>query len=180
MQYLSCSQEIKGLREELASRLNSNETLELIREKEEQIRELLEEGESLRLFNVFSETWQYSQWLDKNIYCFILAESGSLLRVCLFTCFFWLGEKLSKQQLQHSNIIKKLRVKERESDAQITKQTKKLKEQEEELKHLQQVRDTAFKAVLSVVKCIQCWVQEISNTKKKCFENLLILLSPKM
>uniref|UniRef100_A0A8C2BNS5 TATA element modulatory factor 1 n=1 Tax=Cyprinus carpio TaxID=7962 RepID=A0A8C2BNS5_CYPCA len=86
--------EIKGLREELASRLNSNETLELIREKEEQIRELLEEG-----------------------------------------------EKLSKQQLQHSNIIKKLRVKERESDAQITKQTKKLKEQEEELKHLQQVLD---------------------------------------
>ncbi len=148
MHHLSWSQEIKGLREELASRLNSNETLELIREKEEQIRELLEEGESLRLFNVFSETWQYSHWLgwlywDKNIYCFILAESGSLLRVCLFTCFFWLGEKLSKQQLQHSNIIKKLRVKERESDAQITKQTKKLKEQEEELKHLQQVRDTA-------------------------------------
>ncbi|XP_059385302.1 TATA element modulatory factor-like isoform X3 [Carassius carassius] len=86
--------EIKGLREELASRLNSNETLELIKEKEEQIRELLEEG-----------------------------------------------EKLSKQQLQHSNIIKKLRVKERESDSQITKQTKKLKEQEEELKNLQQVLD---------------------------------------
>lgn len=56
MHHLSWSQEIKGLREELASRLNSNETLELIREKEEQIRELLEEGESLRLFNVFSET----------------------------------------------------------------------------------------------------------------------------
>uniref|UniRef100_A0A8C1USM1 TATA element modulatory factor 1 n=1 Tax=Cyprinus carpio TaxID=7962 RepID=A0A8C1USM1_CYPCA len=87
--------EINGLREELASRLNSNETLELIKEKEEQIRELLEEG-----------------------------------------------EKLSKQQLQHSNIIKKLRVKERESDSQITKQTKKLKEQEEELKHLQQVLDS--------------------------------------
>ncbi|KAI7794980.1 putative TATA element modulatory factor [Triplophysa rosa] len=86
--------EIKGLREELASRLNSNETLELIKEKEEQIRELLEEG-----------------------------------------------EKLSKQQLQHSNIIKKLRVKEKECDAQITKQTRKLKEQEEELKHLQQVLD---------------------------------------
>nr|XP_055040239.1 TATA element modulatory factor-like isoform X1 [Misgurnus anguillicaudatus] len=51
------------------------------------------------------------------------------------------GEKLSKQQLQHSNIIKKLRVKEKESDAQIIKQSKKLKEQEEELKHLQQVLD---------------------------------------
>ncbi|XP_041743603.2 TATA element modulatory factor [Coregonus clupeaformis] len=86
--------EIKGMREELSTRLNSNETMEIIREKEEQIRELLEEG-----------------------------------------------EKLSKQQLQHSNIIKKLRVKEKESETKISKQNKKLKEQEEELKHLQQVLD---------------------------------------
>ncbi|KAG7319261.1 hypothetical protein KOW79_017735 [Hemibagrus wyckioides] len=86
--------EIKGLREELSTRFNSTETLELIREKEEQIRGLLEEG-----------------------------------------------EKLSKQQLQHSNIIKKLRAKEKESDTKISKQSKKLKEQEEELKQLQQVLD---------------------------------------
>uniref|UniRef100_A0A8C9VGS6 TATA element modulatory factor 1 n=1 Tax=Scleropages formosus TaxID=113540 RepID=A0A8C9VGS6_SCLFO len=51
------------------------------------------------------------------------------------------GEKLSKQHLQHSNIIKKLRAKEKENENLITKQTKKLKEQEEELKHLQQVLD---------------------------------------
>ncbi|KAK3513008.1 hypothetical protein QTP70_035182 [Hemibagrus guttatus] len=51
------------------------------------------------------------------------------------------GEKLSKQQLQHSNIIKKLRTKEKESDTKISKQSKKLKEQEEELKQLQQVLD---------------------------------------
>ncbi|XP_029359045.1 TATA element modulatory factor isoform X3 [Echeneis naucrates] len=51
------------------------------------------------------------------------------------------GEKLSKQQLQHSNIIKKLRVKEKESDSKIIKQQKKMKEFEEELKHLQQVLD---------------------------------------
>ena len=51
------------------------------------------------------------------------------------------GEKLSKQQLQHSNIIKKLRVKEKDCDGRIIKQSKKLKEQEEELKHLQQVGD---------------------------------------
>lgn len=50
-----------------------------------------------------------------------------------------LGEKLSKQQLQHSNIIKKLRVKEKESETILTKQSKKLKENEEELRHLQQV-----------------------------------------
>lgn len=84
--------EIKGLREELSMRLNSSDTLEIIREKEEQIRGLLEEG-----------------------------------------------EKLSKQQLQHSNIIKKLRVKEKDSDAKIIKHQKKLKEQEEELRQLQQV-----------------------------------------
>uniref|UniRef100_A0A3Q3IW91 TATA element modulatory factor 1 TATA binding domain-containing protein n=1 Tax=Monopterus albus TaxID=43700 RepID=A0A3Q3IW91_MONAL len=86
--------EIKGLREELSLRLNASDTMELIREKEEQIRGLLEEG-----------------------------------------------EKLSKQQLQHSNIIKKLRVKEKESDTRVAKQQKKIKEQEEELKHLQQVLD---------------------------------------
>ncbi|KAF4093582.1 hypothetical protein AMELA_G00003590 [Ameiurus melas] len=86
--------EIKGLREELSTRFNSTETLELIREKEEQIRGLLEEG-----------------------------------------------EKLSKQQLQHSNIIKKLRAKEKESDTLISKQSKKLKEQEDELQQLQQVLD---------------------------------------
>uniref|UniRef100_A0A7N8XA06 TATA element modulatory factor 1 n=1 Tax=Mastacembelus armatus TaxID=205130 RepID=A0A7N8XA06_9TELE len=86
--------EIKGLREELSTRLNSSDTMEIIREKEEQIRGLLEEG-----------------------------------------------EKLSKQQLQHSNIIKKLRVKEKDSDTKITKQQKKIREQEEELKHLQQVLD---------------------------------------
>lgn len=32
------------------------------------------------------------------------------------------GEKLSKQQLQHSNIIKKLRVKEKENDALVKSQ----------------------------------------------------------
>uniref|UniRef100_A0A8C5DFK5 TATA element modulatory factor 1 TATA binding domain-containing protein n=1 Tax=Gouania willdenowi TaxID=441366 RepID=A0A8C5DFK5_GOUWI len=86
--------EIKGLREELSTRLNSSDTMEIIKEKEEQIRGLLEEG-----------------------------------------------EKLSKQQLQHCNIIKKLRVKEKESETTITKQQKKIKEQEEELIHLQQVLD---------------------------------------
>uniref|UniRef100_A0A3P9KN88 TATA element modulatory factor 1 n=1 Tax=Oryzias latipes TaxID=8090 RepID=A0A3P9KN88_ORYLA len=86
--------EIKGLREELSTRLNPSDTMEIIKEKEEQIRGLLEEG-----------------------------------------------EKLSKQQLQHSNIIKKLRVKEKESDSKIMKQQKKIKEQEDELGHLQEILD---------------------------------------
>lgn len=59
--------------------------------------------------------------------------------------FFLSGEKLSKQQLQHSNIIKKLRVKEKENDATITKQSKKLKEQEDELQQLQQVNIFLFR-----------------------------------
>uniref|UniRef100_A0A803SZY9 TATA element modulatory factor 1 n=1 Tax=Anolis carolinensis TaxID=28377 RepID=A0A803SZY9_ANOCA len=58
----AAKKEVKNLKEDLATRLNSNETAELLKEKDEQIKGLLEEG-----------------------------------------------EKLSKQQLQSSNIIKKLR-----------------------------------------------------------------------
>ncbi|XP_048345933.1 TATA element modulatory factor [Sphaerodactylus townsendi] len=51
------------------------------------------------------------------------------------------GEKLSKQQLLNSNIIKKLRAKEKERDNSYSKQSKKVKELEEELQHLKQVLD---------------------------------------
>lgn len=44
--FFCVKQEIKGLREELSTRLNSSDTLEIIREKEEQIRGLLEEGKA--------------------------------------------------------------------------------------------------------------------------------------
>lgn len=53
---------------------------------------------------------------------------------------FLTGEKLSKQQLHNSNIIKKLRAKEKERENINTKQNKKIKELEEELQHLKQVR----------------------------------------
>ncbi|XP_063282870.1 TATA element modulatory factor isoform X2 [Pelobates fuscus] len=86
--------EAKTMKEELATRLHSSETAELMREKDEQIKGLLEEG-----------------------------------------------EKLSKQQLHNSNIIKKLRVKEKEHDQTITRQTKKIREQEEELQLLKQTLD---------------------------------------
>ncbi|XP_060540274.1 TATA element modulatory factor isoform X1 [Pantherophis guttatus] len=88
----TAKKEIKVLKEDLATRLNSNETAELLKEKDEQIKELLEEG-----------------------------------------------EKLSKQQLQNSNIIKKLRAKEKERENTNTKQNKKIKELEEELQHLKQM-----------------------------------------
>ncbi|XP_076242030.1 TATA element modulatory factor isoform X2 [Calliopsis andreniformis] len=46
------------------------------------------------------------------------------------------GEKLSKQQLQHSNIIKKLRAKEKENDALIKNQKEQIDEQTSELERL--------------------------------------------
>ncbi|KAH0630260.1 hypothetical protein JD844_013077 [Phrynosoma platyrhinos] len=90
----AAKKEVKVLKEDLATRLNSNETTELLKEKDEQIKGLMEEG-----------------------------------------------EKLSKQQLQSSNIIKKLRAKEKERENINTKQNKKIKELEDELQHLKQVLD---------------------------------------
>ncbi|XP_033921972.1 TATA element modulatory factor [Melopsittacus undulatus] len=90
----AAKKEMKTVKEELATRLNTNETAELLKEKEEQIKGLMEEG-----------------------------------------------EKLSKQQLHNSTIIKKLRAKEKERENVNTKQTKKIKEMEEELQHLKQVLD---------------------------------------
>uniref|UniRef100_A0A8B9Q2F9 TATA element modulatory factor 1 n=1 Tax=Apteryx owenii TaxID=8824 RepID=A0A8B9Q2F9_APTOW len=90
----AAKKEVKNVKEELATRLNCNETAELLKEKDEQIKGLMEEG-----------------------------------------------EKLSKQQLHNSNIIKKLRAKEKERENTNTKQNKKIKEMEEELQHLKQVLD---------------------------------------
>ncbi|XP_007447704.1 PREDICTED: TATA element modulatory factor [Lipotes vexillifer] len=90
----AAKKEIKSIKEELATRLNSSETADLLKEKDEQIRGLMEEG-----------------------------------------------EKLSKQQLHNSNIIKKLRAKDRENENIIAKLNKKVKDLEEELQHLKQVLD---------------------------------------
>ncbi|XP_071106362.1 TATA element modulatory factor-like isoform X2 [Haliotis cracherodii] len=51
------------------------------------------------------------------------------------------GEKLSKQQLQSNNIIKKLRSKEKENESVLSSQKKKLEEQKTELEHLRKVCD---------------------------------------
>ncbi|XP_058534409.1 TATA element modulatory factor isoform X2 [Ochotona princeps] len=90
----AAKKEVKNIKEELATRLNSSQTADLLKEKDEQIRGLMEEG-----------------------------------------------EKLSKQQLHNSNIIKKLRAKDKESENTITRLNKKVKELEEELQHLKQVLD---------------------------------------
>nr|XP_044991879.1 TATA element modulatory factor [Jaculus jaculus] len=91
----AAKKEIKYIKEELATRLNSSETADLLKEKDEQIRGLMEEG-----------------------------------------------EKLSKQQLQNSTIIKKLRSKDKDNENTIGKLNKKAKELEEELQHLKQVLDS--------------------------------------
>ncbi|XP_045688362.1 TATA element modulatory factor [Phyllostomus hastatus] len=90
----AAKKEIKSIKEELATRLNSSETSDLLKEKDEQIQGLMEEG-----------------------------------------------EKLSKQQLHSSNIIKKLRAKDKENENIIAKLKKKVKELEEELQHLKQILD---------------------------------------
>ncbi|KAM8931154.1 TATA element modulatory factor [Pelodytes ibericus] len=86
--------EVKCMKEELSMRLHSSETAEIMREKDEQIKELMEEG-----------------------------------------------EKLSKQQLHNSTIIKKLRAKEKEHEHTITKQSKRARDMEEELQLLKQALD---------------------------------------
>lgn len=90
----TAKKEMKTMKEELASRLNSSQTADLLKEKDEQIQGLMEEG-----------------------------------------------EKLSKQQLHNSNMIKKLRAKDKDNESVIAKLKKKAKELEEELQHLRQVLD---------------------------------------
>ncbi|KAB1263980.1 TATA element modulatory factor [Camelus dromedarius] len=101
--------EIKSIKEELATRLNSSETADLLKEKDEQIQGLMEEGAYLAGYERYCENEK--------------------------------GEKLSKQQLHNSNIIKKLRAKDKENENIIAKLNKKVKELEEELQHLKQVLD---------------------------------------
>ncbi|XP_028628927.1 TATA element modulatory factor [Grammomys surdaster] len=90
----AAKKEMKSIKEELATRLNSSQTADLLKEKDEQIQGLMEEG-----------------------------------------------EKLSKQQLHNSNIIKKLRAKDKDNENVIAKLNRKAKELEEELQHLRQVLD---------------------------------------
>lgn len=90
----AAKKEMKAMKEELASRLNSSQTADLLKEKDEQIQGLMEEG-----------------------------------------------EKLSKQQLHNSNMIKKLRAKDKDNESVIAKLKRKAKELEEELQHLRQVLD---------------------------------------
>ncbi|KAK7112682.1 TATA element modulatory factor-like isoform X3 [Littorina saxatilis] len=80
------------------------------------------------------------------------------------------GEKLSKQQLQNSNIIKKLRSKEKENEGLIASQKKKVEQQKEELDRLKIVLDSKEdmeKKQADVIKQLNAAVQAMEKEKAK-------------
>ncbi|KOC68710.1 TATA element modulatory factor [Habropoda laboriosa] len=84
------------------------------------------------------------------------------------------GEKLSKQQLQHSNIIKKLRVKEKESDILIKSQKEQIEEQTSELERLkrslrakEEVELSQIDAVYSLTARTKTLEKEIATLQKQ-------------
>lgn len=85
------------------------------------------------------------------------------------------GEKLSKQQLQSNNIIKKLRAKEKENDSLITSQKKKLEEQRTELEHLRkvcEVKDDLEKKQTEAINQLNSAVQKQEREKSKLKSDL--------
>lgn len=84
------------------------------------------------------------------------------------------GEKLSKQILQHSNIIKKLRVKEKESDSLLKRQTEQIEELTSELDRTKkslsakdEVERTQMEAVHKLTSEKQKLIKELANVKSE-------------
>ncbi|XP_013777080.1 TATA element modulatory factor-like [Limulus polyphemus] len=118
-------QDLETAKSEAASRLSVKETEKILQDKDQQIRELLQEG-----------------------------------------------EKLSKQQLQQSNIIKKLRVKEKENDGIIKSQKETLEGQTKELDRLRKslsAKDEQEKIHIEIIRQLKSTVQkqetEVSTLK---------------
>ncbi|NXU62267.1 TMF1 factor, partial [Horornis vulcanius] len=111
----AAKKEVKTVKEELATRLNTNETAELLKEKEEQIKGLMEEG-----------------------------------------------EKLSKQQLHNSNIIKKLRAKEKERENVLDGKEDLEKQHRDSIKQLNSVVERQEKDLTK----FQAEVQELEERNR--------------
>ncbi|XP_015510965.2 TATA element modulatory factor isoform X1 [Neodiprion lecontei] len=84
------------------------------------------------------------------------------------------GEILSKQQLQHSNIIKKLRSKEKESDSTIKQQREQIEEQSLELERLkrslyakEEIERTQIEAVHSLTAKTKRQEKEVLTLQEK-------------
>ncbi|XP_011642600.1 TATA element modulatory factor-like isoform X2 [Pogonomyrmex barbatus] len=85
------------------------------------------------------------------------------------------GEKLSKQQLQHSNIIKKLRVKEKETDAIIKSQKEQIEEQNMELERLKRSLHAKEEVERSQIEAVHTLT---AKTKKQ--EKEILMLQEKL
>ncbi|KAL6442037.1 hypothetical protein ACFW04_002400 [Cataglyphis niger] len=85
------------------------------------------------------------------------------------------GEKLSKQQLQHSNIIKKLRVKEKETDATIKSQKEQIEEQNTELERLKRSLHAKEEVERSQIEAVHTLT---AKTKKQ--EKEILILQEKL
>ncbi|XP_014477317.1 PREDICTED: TATA element modulatory factor isoform X2 [Dinoponera quadriceps] len=84
------------------------------------------------------------------------------------------GEKLSKQQLQHSNIIKKLRLKEKDADGVMKSQREQIEEQNTELERLkrslhakEEVERTQIEAVHTLTAKTRKQEKEIISLQEK-------------
>ncbi|XP_043280220.1 TATA element modulatory factor [Venturia canescens] len=84
------------------------------------------------------------------------------------------GEKLSKQQLQHSNIIKKLRAKEKENETLLKSQKEQLEEQSSELERLkrslyakEEIERTQIEAVHTLTARIKKQETDILSLQEK-------------
>ncbi|XP_050448755.1 TATA element modulatory factor [Cataglyphis hispanica] len=85
------------------------------------------------------------------------------------------GEKLSKQQLQHSNIIKKLRMKEKETDATIKSQKEQIEEQNTELERLKRSLHAKEEVERSQIEAVHTLT---AKTKKQ--EKEILILQEKL
>lgn len=83
------------------------------------------------------------------------------------------GEKLSKQVLQHSNIIKKLRVKEKESDAQLKSNREQLEELNEEVERLKKSLSAKDEVERTQIEA----VHNLSGIRKKLDKEVVQLRS---
>lgn len=76
------------------------------------------------------------------------------------------GEKLSKQQLQHSNIIKKLRSKEKESDGIIKNQEEQLETQSSELERLKRSLNAKEEVERSQIEAVHTLTARVKKQEK--------------
>ncbi|CAD6201468.1 GSCOCG00000268001-RA-CDS [Cotesia congregata] len=77
------------------------------------------------------------------------------------------GEKLSKQQLQHSNIIKKLRAKEKETEATLKSQKEQLEEQSSELDRLKRSLNAKEEVERSQIEAVHTLTAKVKKQEKE-------------